>query len=1258
MCFSDSSLWSNLYITGTSRLSKINDDVETYTVDSNNWSPRSISFVTRDTFLAMDNKGKVYEYSSDSMTRIGTFATISNNQAITSVLCLGHLDLVAVGAQDGIYFFALEDGLGGGNLGVSSSDRSISIPNPNRFALGEFEDELLILTNTDSVDTITRKCIPGTSCSSGREGVLVSDPTKILGFLDVAVLKERGVILVTVCSTVEYTYSVRSCPLSGSGMDIDMDCSLFENKRPTSMENQFYVESYDWHYDWQATCVEVDISKKIVYILGSFAMWAVDFDGNYIFHLDTDDGPTGFAFRPHEAFQISKIQPPASTSKAGTVIELPLDVNDHRNISLSDNFDFLQVADKITVRAEGYIQTVQDGLVAKIDVAGDVEHSSTSMTAKLGINSAGVWTVYVSGESGGVQVEFMNSPFILTVEPEVTDASKTEVIHLTSDIVAGEKFVGRFKLFDAYQNPTNWLGDRLYAEPAGDLVKSDGVWEYSSTLTPTTSGIYSIEITLGSNKDHIYGSPFQYTVKADVPDVSKCVDSVKNMKKEFFSSGSTFTGAMELSATPRDQYNNLVLDAVGFEAHMRLISGGIPGEATIVALSAADQYKAEVPVAENSESVIEVGIKYNDEFLDGSPKIITIKPYQDNLPTILGGVAAGVLLVSVGLWRFLKMREKRKVNQIRNSFSAQKFALQMEVKNLHESLRKKKHSDKEIEIMKKAMEEQGKERSDELRQVLIPSSEVKVVSLLGQGAFGTVNLGTYKDQDVAIKQLISIDEESVQRFRFECFLMKELRHPNVVKLVGVCWDDMMLGCLLEYIDGGSLEDRLKKDWTQPMSDRMTWKGALLSLAKDAANGVRYLHHSRYYDENEETWKDCIIHRDLKPDNMLVTKDNVLKLTDFGEARAADLSMTMTAVGTPIYISPEVMRNDRYDLKADTYSFGVVLAAMVRADKTIVEFFFSQLQRKMKKRSRLGIGIGSLNRYLERGWRPPLPAEFYPKLKRLISRCWAEEPADRPDFDQIVEELSGPISLEVQLNPEPIFGSGLVIADEDGEDGLENMDKTERFSLSGTGIAQSLDGSVRLADMLQNERVKNEELTAENENLLREIDSLKAQVKEGGGTVVDVVYKKQPPTIVKLKEQPTIVKFGVEDQKVGMVTAGAAVGSAPEKKELFESAPNPFANIFHSTTATDMKSEEETKKAKELSETAPNPFANIFHSTTATEMKSEEETKKAKELSETAPNPFANIFHSTTATDMKAEEETKKAKELSETAPNPFANIFR
>ncbi|GMH95698.1 hypothetical protein TL16_g13218, partial [Triparma laevis f. inornata] len=1002
MCFTEIGLWSNLYI-ADNWLYKINDDVETFSKDSNgNWLPESVSFVSRDKLLALNNYGSVYEYSSESMARLGTFASISNKQDDTSVLYLDHHGLVAVGALDGIYFFALEDGLGGGNLEESSHDRFIDFANPRKFCLGEFENEILIMTNIDSDDKITRKCIPGMSCSSEREGVIVSTTSySSTSFYDVAVLKEKRVILVTIKNS-NSIYSVRSCPLSGSEMDLDTDCSL-----------------------------------------------------------------------PHVAFQVSKIQTAGSDSKAGSIIEIPLDLNDHRNNSLSDEFDFADISSKITVRAEGYVQTIAEGLSVKIEIDGDVEHSGTSMTAKLGINFAGLWQVHVSGEISGSQVEFMNSPFNLTVEPDVTDASKTEV-DFTSEIVAGNEFEGRYKLYDAYQNPTSFSRDRLFAElkgysgnSLGSLVKSsNGFWEYSTSQNLTKAGTYTLEVTLGS-EEHIYGSPFQFDVVADVPDPSKCGSSMNDMGKEFFSSGSTFTGTMMLKVTPRDQYDNLVLDAEGFEA------------------------RTELPIAEESETVIEVGILYNGEFLEGSPKVITVKPDDGSvdLPAILGG-------------------------------------------NLHESLRKKKHSEKEIDIMKKAMEDQGKERSDELRQVLIPSSEVKIVSLLGQGAFGTVNLGTYKDQEVAIKQLISIDEESVQRFRFECFLMKELRHPNVVKLVGVCWDDMMLGCVLEYIDGGSLEGRLKKDWIQPTAEKMTWKRELLSLAKGAANGVRYLHNSRYYDEEEQVWKDCIIHRDLKPDNMLVTKDNVLKLTDFGEARAADLSMTMTAVGTPIYISPEVMRNDRYDLKADTYSFGVVLAAMVRAEKNIVDFFFDRLQKKMGKKNRMGIGIGSLNRYLDRGWRPPLPVEFYPKLTRLISRCWAKDPTDRPDFEQIYEELS--------------------------------------------------------ADMLESGRRKNEDLAAENEKLTEELQNLKQQLNEGGGgegggkaqpTIVDfgAGKQKQKPTIVKFevengvkeKQQPPIVDFGVEDQKVGMV--GGAVGikkggtsdSTTNENKEGEAAPNPFANIFYS-----------------------------------------------------------------------------------------------
>jgi serine/threonine protein kinase len=80
--------------------------------------------------------------------------------------------------------------------------------------------------------------------------------------------------------------------------------------------------------------------------------------------------------------------------------------------------------------------------------------------------------------------------------------------------------------------------------------------------------------------------------------------------------------------------------------------------------------------------------------------------------------------------------------------------------------------------------------------------------------------------------------------------MKNLRHPNIVKLVGVCWDDSLLGLCMEYVGNGTLEEWLRICYGANHGD-LTWSNNLLKTAAECAAGVNYLHTARYWDDEEE-----------------------------------------------------------------------------------------------------------------------------------------------------------------------------------------------------------------------------------------------------------------------------------------------------------------------------------------------------------------------------------------------------------------------
>jgi serine/threonine protein kinase len=131
---------------------------------------------------------------------------------------------------------------------------------------------------------------------------------------------------------------------------------------------------------------------------------------------------------------------------------------------------------------------------------------------------------------------------------------------------------------------------------------------------------------------------------------------------------------------------------------------------------------------------------------------------------------------------------------------------------------------------------------------------------------------------------------------------------------------------------------------------------------------------------------------------------------------------MTTVGTPLYVAPEIMRNDTYDEKVDSFSFGVVLFACLMIRPQLFDVLAEDLRKDTGKSSARGIGTGMLGIKFEAGWRPSIPDSVYPSLGKLIKECWDSEPANRPTFEQIVDVMRGAITQEVYSLPEPSYAS--------------------------------------------------------------------------------------------------------------------------------------------------------------------------------------------------------------------------------------------
>ena len=200
---------------------------------------------------------------------------------------------------------------------------------------------------------------------------------------------------------------------------------------------------------------------------------------------------------------------------------------------------------------------------------------------------------------------------------------------------------------------------------------------------------------------------------------------------------------------------------------------------------------------------------------------------------------------------------------------------------------------------------------------LILGNRYKLLERIGGGGMAIV----YKAKCMLLNRFVAVkilrseftdDEEFVKRFRVEAQAAASLNHPNIVSIYDVGKQDDIQYIVMELIEGITLKEYIAQRGPLP------WKEAV-SIAIQICSAIEHAH------------KNFIVHRDIKPHNIMITKEGIAKVTDFGIARAVS-SATITMVGSTIgsvhYFSPEQARGGFIDEKSDLYSLGVTIYEMV------------------------------------------------------------------------------------------------------------------------------------------------------------------------------------------------------------------------------------------------------------------------------------------------------------------------------------------
>ncbi|KAG5227804.1 wall-associated kinase family protein [Salix suchowensis] len=286
------------------------------------------------------------------------------------------------------------------------------------------------------------------------------------------------------------------------------------------------------------------------------------------------------------------------------------------------------------------------------------------------------------------------------------------------------------------------------------------------------------------------------------------------------------------------------------------------------------------------------------------------------------------------------------------------------------------------------------------KELGVATDRFNVNRILGQGGQGTVYKGMLADgRIVAVKKSTVVDEGKLEEFINEVFVLSQINHRNVVKLIGCCLETEVPLLVYEFIPNGNLYNYIHD---QNQDFLLSWD-MRLRIAFEVAGALSYLHSAASIP---------IYHRDIKSTNILLDEKYRAKISDFGSSRSISIEQThLTTVvqGTFGYLDPEYFQSSQFTEKSDVYSFGVVLVELISGQKPI--FSVSQTEtRSLATHFIMLMEDNRLSDILDARVKELCQNEEAILVANLANRCLNFNGKNRPTMREVASELERIIGL--------------------------------------------------------------------------------------------------------------------------------------------------------------------------------------------------------------------------------------------------------